>query len=137
MTGLLNIRRRAWKIAVEKPEFIDRRKRKIGVLSNKGKAYEEVYESMNLFFLELQEEVLPFATRIVRDITGLITRDNNPDDILLPPYLSKHKCYARWSMRVDGLHSEKNTANTSYESCYKFKDYPNDDDDKVSPWPQG
>ena len=56
----------------------------------------EIYESLHEYFDALEKESLPFATRVIRERTGLHMRDDNPDDVLLPPHMSKHRCYAQW-----------------------------------------
>ncbi len=78
------------------PEFIHGNLGKKGEDSGHGKANIEVYESLNLFFNELKQEALPFATQMIRDETGRTTRDDDPDDLVLPPHISKHQCFARW-----------------------------------------
>ena len=71
-------------------------KNKTGSESNRGKGNKEVHESLHAFFEELKKESTPFATRIIRDVTGTTTRDDDLDAICLPPHMSKHRCYAQW-----------------------------------------
>ena len=62
----------------------------MGVLTSKGKGKIELYVTLNSFFHELSNEGFPFATRLVREETGLTTRDDDPDNVVLPPSMSKH-----------------------------------------------
>ena len=68
---------------------------KLSDRSCRAKGLEEIYASLHSFFTELMEEALPFATMVVRDEIGTTTRDSDPDDVLLPPYVAKHSCYVR------------------------------------------
>ena len=72
----------------------------MGVLSSKGKANIYLYVTLNPFFDNLSNEVLPFATRLVREDTGLTTCDNDPDYLVLPPHMRKHLCYTRWCYQM-------------------------------------
>ena len=49
----------------------------MGVLSSKVKANIDLYFTLNSFFDELVNEGLPFATRLIREETGLTTRDDD------------------------------------------------------------
>ena len=94
VANLLNIGRKLWQTArgvnVSKP---DGKKGRKGTDSGKGKHYIEIYASLHDFFKELEEEGLQFATRIIHEETGMTTRDDNPDELVLPPHISKHSCY--------------------------------------------
>lgn len=131
MTGLLKIGRQFWFVSVKSPLKIDARKTIVGVLSSRGKAYEPVYRSLDEFFTELAKEGLPFATRIIREETGMTTRDDNVDEVVLPPHESKHRCYARWCYTMGWIVQKKSTAKTIYKKCEDYKERPNDDDDEV------
>ena len=48
------------------------------------------------FFEKLKGEGVPFATRAIREETGMSLRDHNPDDVTLPPHVTKRQSYARW-----------------------------------------
>ena len=76
--------------AIRNPPIINAKRGKMGVLSSKGKANIELYATLNSFFGELANEGLPFTTRLVREETVLITRDDDPDDMVLPPHMRKH-----------------------------------------------
>ena len=67
-----------------------------GFNSNRGKGSVNWKISLDSFFEELKEISMPFATRIVRKETGTTKRDNNPNDVMLPPHLGKRKLYAKW-----------------------------------------
>eukprot|EP00957_Ditylum_brightwellii_P015066 1136749-Ditylum_brightwellii.AAC.1 len=64
-----------------------------GAKSCRQKSYGKIYGSLDEFFERLKEEATPFATRIIREQTGTTTRDDNPDDVVLPLYMTKHKIY--------------------------------------------
>ena len=85
LQGLLNEGRKGWKTAMEGPSFIHSGIGRTGDESSRGKANSEIYRSLHIFFTELKQEALPFATRIIREETGTTTRDDDPDDVVLPP----------------------------------------------------
>ena len=64
------------------------------VLDSKGKANIELYATQNSFFDKLANEVLTFATRLVQEETGVTTRNDDTDGVVLPTQMSKHRCYA-------------------------------------------
>jgi hypothetical protein len=49
----------------------------------------EIHQSMSEFFLELAGQGTPFATRIIREETGMTLRDDNIDEVVLPPHITK------------------------------------------------
>ena len=67
LLSFLNEGRKSWKSAMTGPAFVHSGIGKNGILSGRGKANIEVYQSLNIFFNELKQEALPFATRIIRD----------------------------------------------------------------------
>ena len=119
------------------PGIIDGRKGRKGNESSRGKANLEIYESLNLFFNELKQEALPFATRIIRDETGTTTRDDDPDDLVLPPHISKHSCFARWCYSRGWKIKKKSSALTIYTPVSEFEKRHHDDDEDVPLWPEG
>ena len=137
LQGLLNAGRILWDTAMKGPGVIDKRNGKKGLDSSRGKHNIEIYHSLNLFFTELKQEALPFATRIIRDETGTTTRDDDPDDLVLPPHISKHQCFARWCYSRGWMVSKKSSALTTYKPVSEFPLRPNDDDEEVPLWPQG
>ena len=76
--------------AIRNPAIINAKRGKMGVPSSKGKANIELYVTLSSFFDELANEVLPFATILVQEETGLTARDNELDDVLLPTHMNKH-----------------------------------------------
>ena len=66
-----------------------------GAQSNKGKSSQDWRDSLKDYFEQLKSESVPFATRIVREQTGLTSRDDEPDLVALLPHMSKRRCYAR------------------------------------------
>jgi len=132
--GLLNVGRRSWKSAMDDPGRADLKTGRMDLESNKGKANLEIYDSLHIFFSELKQEALPFATRIIRDETGTTTRDDDPDDLVLPPHISKHSCYARWCY-LRGWKVEKlSSAKTIYRPVKEYTKRPFDgnEDDKYA-----
>ena len=60
----------------------------------------ELYVTLNLFFGEIVNEGITFATILIREETGLTACDNDEDDVVLPPHMSKHICYERWCYQM-------------------------------------
>ncbi len=120
-----------------KGPLVDGRLGKTGVNSSKGLANIEVYNSLNLFFTQLKQEALPFVTRIICDEMGLSTRDDNPDNLVLPPHISKHQCFAQWCYSCRWIVEKLSSAKMIYKPVRDFTCWPHDDDDEVPLWPQG
>ena len=137
LLGLLNEGRKSWRSAMQGPGIIDRRTGMKEDESSRGKANVEIYASLNQFFTELKQEALPFATRIIRDETGTTTRDDDPDDLVLPPHISKHSCFARWCYSRGWKVQKKSSALTIYTPVSAFERRPHDDDEFIPLWPQG
>jgi hypothetical protein len=135
---LLDIGDDLWKTAIENPTHINTLKGKKGVLSNKGKSNAEMYDSLSQFFENLKEEALPFATRIVRDESGTNTRDDDPDEIAIPPHLTKHKCYSWWCYERGWKVKKFSSAQTIYTKTADYEvrdDWPDNDPKKICTWP--
>ena len=107
MTGLLDTGRKFVNTTIRDPATINAKRGKICVLSSKWKAKIEIYVPLNSFFDELANEGLLFATRLVREETGLTNRDDDPDDVVLPPHMIKHRCYARWCYQIGWMVTDK------------------------------
>ena len=137
LLGLLNEGKKSWRSAMKGPDFIHAGKGKKDILSGRGKANVEAYQSLKLFFTDLKQEALPFATRIIRDETGRTTRDDDPDDLVLPPHISKHQCYARWCYSRGWIVEKASSAKTTYKSLADFTPRPHDDDEDIPFWPEG
>ena len=142
--GLLNVvGRRAWNTAMKDPGKTDLRKGRTGVQSSRGKQNTiEVYESLQNFFTELKKEaLLPFTTRIVHEKTSTTTRDDNPDNLVLTPHVSKHSIYARWCYLRGWKVTKKSSAKSTYHPVKDFemmREYDDtDDDDGHALWPAG
>eukprot|EP00957_Ditylum_brightwellii_P091375 6957147-Ditylum_brightwellii.AAC.1 len=89
LSGLFNIGRRLWAIAITEQNKTTAKKDHCGELSIK--------------------EGLPFATCIVCEETGMTLWDDNPDKVLLLPHISKWQCYARWYFQRRWIVEKKNT----------------------------
>jgi len=137
LLNLLSEGRKSWKTAMKGPTFIHGGVGKTGVESGRGKNNLEVYESLTIFFNELKHEAAPFATRLIRDETGRTTRDDNPDEVVLAPHLSKHQCYAQWCYLRGWKVQKKSSALTTYNSLSDFTPRPYDDDEDIPLWPDG
>ena len=112
--GLLNVGRRLWDTAIKDPGKMYLKKGKTGEQSSRGKQNIEVYKLLKTFFTELKKETLLFATRFVHEKTGTTTRDDNPDDLMLAPHVSKHSIYARWCYSRGWKVTKKNSAKSTY-----------------------
>eukprot|EP00957_Ditylum_brightwellii_P125365 9555023-Ditylum_brightwellii.AAC.1 len=53
--------------------------------SSRGLGYREIYASLDDFFKQKNKEAAPFETRLIREEAGLLTRDDNSDNVVLPP----------------------------------------------------
>jgi len=140
LCGLLFVGRKLWKTSrMDKAERVHALAGKSNLESSRGKQMQEVYDSLDTFFTLLLEDGLPFATRIIRDETGLTTRDDDPDDVVLPPHITKHGCYARWCFLRGWKIEKKSAAKTIYRAVkeYTKRPYEDDDEDGISLWPQG
>ena len=94
---MLGVGRKLWSTSMKSAdERIHGAKGKIDHVSSRGKEMREVNLSLDSFFDLLKDEALPFATRIIRDEVGMSARDDDPDDVLLPPNITKRGCYVRW-----------------------------------------
>ena len=111
LTGLLDMGRKFVNTAIRNPDIINAKRGKMGVLSSKGKANIELYVTLNSFFDELSNEGLLFSTRLVREDTGLTARDYDPDNVVLPLHISKHRCYARWCYQMVWMVEKKSKNN--------------------------
>ena len=47
----------------------------------------DVYDSLYIYFQEMKNDGLPFATCVICEEIGLTTRDDNIDEVALPPHL--------------------------------------------------
>ena len=71
---------------------------------NRHKENKEVYEYIDAFLNKLKEDIgEPIATRYVRDITGMTTRDDNDGKVFLAHHTSNHQCYAQWCFECGSI----------------------------------
>ena len=82
---------------------------------------------------KLENEAQPFPTRFVRDETGFNVRDDNPDERLLPPHMSKHGLYGEWCYSRGYFVKKKSSAKSSY---VPIAEYPKRDFNEID-WPAG
>lgn len=93
---LLNEGWKSWKMTMLGPGvLIDQRTGKTGIDSSRGKAKIAIYHSLNLFFNELKQEVLPLVMKMIHNETGMTTRNDVLGDLVLLSHISKHSCFAR------------------------------------------
>ena len=112
-------------------------KGKTGAQSNKGKSSQDWRDSLKDYFEQLKNESVPFATRIVREQTGLTSRDDDPDLVALPPHMSKRRCYARWVHERGWEIKIINHANAYFAPVSEYKKRKHDDDEPIPLWPTG
>ena len=135
MTSILNIGRRKLDSTKKKTNHTHGNSGKTGLQSGKGKALRVVNESLHSYFGRLKEESTPFATRVIREEVGTSTRDDNPDDVCLPPHMSKRRCYKRWCYERGWIPTKKRKATGLYHPIDKYNERPHDDDAQVPLWP--
>ena len=134
ITGLLDIGRRMIKASITNPGRDHGLVGRKGAQSNAGKRLQEVNLSLDAYFAQLATEGTPFATRIIREESGLTTRDDNPDDVALPPYMTMHKCYGMWCWERGWKLKKTSRAKTIYGNHVHRE---HDDDSEVPLWPTG
>lgn len=94
-------------------------------------------DALKAHFEELRREVIPIATRFVREKTGETTTRDDDDKIeQLPPYVTKRSCYAKycfergWKISTNNKGTETKTAieNTQQQdipSWFAYRSYWN------------
>eukprot|EP00957_Ditylum_brightwellii_P088323 6727695-Ditylum_brightwellii.AAC.1 len=86
-----------WRTSVKRPEDrAHKLKGKMADQSSRGKEMIEIHHSIDEYFEHLRQHGLPFANWVIWDETGTNTRDDNVDDVVLPPHISKRSCYVEW-----------------------------------------
>ena len=68
----------------------------------------------------MRHEGVPFAARIIREEFGLTTRDDDPDEVCLPPHLTKHRCYANWCYKRGWKVAKYSKAQSIYKPTPEF-----------------
>mmetsp|Transcript_15652 Transcript_15652/g.23710 ORF Transcript_15652/g.23710 Transcript_15652/m.23710 type:complete len:123 (+) Transcript_15652:348-716(+) len=97
LTSILGIGTKLWDAAITGGTKADDHMHGLaGKPSNRCKNLAEVHESLHNYFSSLKNEGIPFAKRVIREETGTMTRDDDPDAVCLPPHMSKRRCYASW-----------------------------------------
>lgn len=135
--SILNVGRKKLASAKSFTTFCHGLKDRTGAESNKGKNSDEWRASLRDFFEKLKREGTPFATRIIREETGTITRDDDPEAVALPPHMSKRQCYARWCFEQGWVTKLKRRADTYSEPISQFVRRPHDDEEELPLWPSG
>lgn len=135
LTGLLNVGRRMW---VSSMKDLPLMHGNVGKKSNATIQLEEVYQSLDIFFEKLSSEGSPCATPIIREEeSGLTNRDDNPDEVALPPHMTKHRCYGQWCWERGWKTKKLNRALTIYDKVANFEVREHDDDSEIPLWPVG
>lgn len=139
LQGILDIGWKQWKTSVKNLMGLCHGSiGRTGPESNRGHAFGDVYLSLHIFFkLLIKEEGTPFATQIIRDKTGMITRDDNPDGVALPPHMSKHRCYSQWCWSRGWVPTKSSRSQTIYDKVVLFNPRPHDAYSEVPLWPTG
>ena len=113
---------------------------KTGADSSRGKEMEETNKSLHEYFKELEDEGLPFATRIIHDETGTTTCDDNVNAIMLLPHIMKRGCYEKWCFSRGWKVTKKSTVKTIYNMMtqdYIERPVEPVDGEGISLWPPG
>ena len=63
----------------------------VGVSCNRNKGRKGMYDSIHEFLTKLKDEAAPFLTRYIRDETGQTTRNDDINQVYLPPHYSLNK----------------------------------------------
>ena len=64
---------------------------------NKGRRVNELAnKELEIFFTDITEFSEPYATRFIRELTGVGIRDSEVDVKLLPTYFTKRNCYMKY-----------------------------------------
>ena len=93
LENILNVSQRFTKLLHQqtKPHVL------VGQFNNIQKKNNEAYDYIEDFFHQRKEDIgEPIARRYVIDITGMTTRDDNNEKLLLPQHTSKHQYYVNW-----------------------------------------
>ena len=135
--AMLNVGRKLQDSATKSPTKKHGNAGKKGADNNRGKKYIDAHASLHSFFTELKEEALPFATRLIREKTGMVTRDDDPDNVALPPHLSKRQIYAKWCWSRGHKVVLESTNRSIHVRVEDYLARPNDDDSPVPLWPTG
>ena len=64
-------------------------------------------------------------------------RDDNPDDVALPPYMTMQRCYAMWCWERGWKVEKESRGQGINKPVYEFTLCPHDDDVEVALWPTG
>jgi hypothetical protein len=90
----------------------------LGRRGNRSKAFDrDIKEDLHEFFEHLKRLAEPRATRQVReDLGGSHLKDDDPDIVDLPPYLTKRELYKGW------CHDRGWTVHGSHKSNYTYKE---------------
>ena len=78
-----------------------------------------------------------FATCIVREQTGLTSQDDDPDLVVLPPHMSKRRCYARWVHERSWIIKIINHTNANFAPVSEYEKRKHDDNNLIILWPTG
>ena len=123
LSAILYVRKDRWKTAV-KPGKVHGLTKEKGIEKNRNKNKVEMYVSLGDYFEELREKSIPFAARIIREKFVLATRDDDLDEVCLPPHLTKHRCYAIWCWKRGWKVAKKSKALTVYKPTHEFDPRP-------------
>eukprot|EP00957_Ditylum_brightwellii_P101146 7708142-Ditylum_brightwellii.AAC.1 len=85
LKNLLQIGSKLWNSGKLTPHKQHGNTGKYGNKSSRGLGYREICTSLDDIFKQKNKEAAPFALRLIREETELLTRDDNPDNVVLPP----------------------------------------------------
>ena len=113
-------------------EIIDKR----GKTANR-QMNEETRQSLHDYFKHLHTQAAPFATRIVREETGMLERDSDTDITHIPPNMTKKNLYGVWCFDRGWKIKYNKRCKGSYSTIKEFTFREHDDHLIVPLFPTG
>ena len=99
----------------------------VGQFPNIYKGNKEGYDYIDAFICRLKDNIgEPISTRYVREITGMIIRDDHDKNMFLPHQTSKHHYYAQWCFERGYIVTKKRLGTKSYTTLAEYKPRPFD-----------
>ena len=121
LANILNVYQRFIKSLQQptKPQWL------AGQFPNRRKGNKDAYYSINDFICKSKEDIdEPIATRNVKDITGVTTRDDDEEKLFLPHHTSKHQYYKQWCFQHISIVTETKLGMKSYTTSPEYEPRP-------------
>ena len=67
----------------------------------------------------------------------MVTRDDNPDDVVLPRHMTMQRCYTMWCWKRGWKVEKFSQGQNIYKKVSEYEKWKNDDEEDVSLWPTG